>query len=37
MGDDERLPQMETHLERFPPLAGLEPWTALSVGQRLTY
>ena len=37
--DNEWLGAMEPRLrlERYPPQAGLEPWTARSVGQRLTH
>ena len=37
MGDNERLHAMEprVRLERFSPQAGLEPWTARSVGQQI--
>ena len=39
LGDNERLCAMESllRLKRPPPQEGLEPGTARSVGQRLTY
>ena len=38
-GDNEKMCVMEprSRLERSPPRAGLEPRTALSIGQGLTY